>query len=119
MRTQAYNLNLIPNDDIQVIHISQYDRAVTLRFYIYDGDSLYPFNYSSTSFYIRGTKPNGQTFEHIMNKIRNEYVYYSLQQDMTDVCGDVYCNLEMIEGDNRTGSQAFILRVQKDARGEI
>lgn len=119
--TIATNLNFIPGKDIPVIHISQNDRSTTvLRFYVYNGDSQYLYDYATTRFYIRGTKADGTTFNHIINKIRNEYIYYALQQDMTDVAGDAYCNIEMIENEtNRTGSQAFILRIQPDAKGEM
>lgn len=121
MRTLNLNLELIPNGFTPVIYVSQADHYGTLlNCYLYFNGSTYPFDRNNTAFKLRGTRPDGQKFESVMNKIRDEYVYCNLTDNMTAVAGDVYCNIEMIENEvDRTGSQAFIMRVQPEARGEI
>lgn len=113
---QSFNLNMIPNGAPQVIHINQNDTGTgRLQIYLfYDGEP-YIWN-NSASFKIRGTKADMQTFEASCVKSGTDYIYCDLTDDMDDVAGDVYCNIEMIDGSERVGTQAFILRVQKEAR---
>ena len=121
MIIQKLNLNLIPDGSTPVIYASQADdNGRQLKCYLYFNGEPYEFVRNTTSFKLRGTRPDGQKLETILNKYQNKYVYTNLTDDFTEVAGDVYCNIEMIENEtNRTGSQAFILRVQPQARGEI
>ena len=122
MITQTITLNMIPDGTPQVIHINQNDTG-THRFEIYltyNGNPFYQFS-SSAVFKLRGTKPNGQTFETTCTAVEEMlsgkiYWICDLTADMDDVVGDVYCNIEMIDGSDRTGTQAFILRVQQEAK---
>ena len=113
--TQEINLNVIPNGNIPLVYISQYDIA-SARFKYNLLLNERPYNYEpGATFKVRGLKPDRTTFEHSID-IESEC---SIEEDMTNVAGDVFCNIEITEGNNRTGTQAFIMRVQSDAKGVI
>lgn len=117
MLTQDIKLNIIPNGKPIIVHCNQNDSTYNrLYFYFFLNGEPYLYEYATTKLYIQGTKPNGETFRHIINKYGNEYAYYNLEDYMTDVAGDVYCNIEILEGDDRIGTQAFILRVQEETK---
>lgn len=113
--TQTRKINLIPNDDIIVIPVSQYDTGEDrLVFELFKDDSAYS---PSGTAKIQGTTPNG-TFEHSMTIVGNELTC-DLYADMTADAGQVKANIVLTEGDDRTGSQLFFFSVQKDAEGAI
>ena len=113
--TQEINLNVIPNGNIPIVHISQYDTAAArFKYNLLLNGSPYVYEQGAT-FKVRGIKADGTTFEHSIN-IESEC---SVFEDMTSAAGDAFCNIEIIEGSNRTGTQAFIMRVQSDAKGDI
>lgn len=116
MITQTITLNMIPDGAPQVIHINQNDTG-THRFEIYltYNNNPYVWNNSAT-FKMRGTKPNMDTFEVSCITSGTDYLICDLTDNMDDIAGDVYCNIEMIDGSDRTGTQAFILRVQQEAK---
>ena len=113
--TQTRRINLIPNDDIIVIPVSQYDEGEDrLVFELFkDGN---PYSPSGTAV-IQGTTPKG-TFTHSMT-ISGNVLTCDLFDDMTKYAGQVKANIVMTEGDDRTGSQLFFFSVQKDAEGII
>ena len=116
MVIQDINLNLIPTGTPIVVHVNQNDRgSYRLRIFLKLNGERYIWTNGST-FKLRGTKPNGETFEKSCGYIGVEYLQVNLDTDIDGVSGDVYCNVEMTEGDDRTGTQAFILRVQKEAK---
>lgn len=116
MITQTITLNMIPDGAPQVIHINQNDTGED-RFQIYLTYNDAPYVWSnSATFKMRGTKPNMDTFEVSCTTSGTDYLICDLTDDMDDVAGDVYCNIEMIDGSDRTGTQAFILRVQKETK---
>ena len=112
---QIRKINLIPNDDIIVIPVSQYDTGEDrLVFLLFNGDT--PYSPTGTA-KIQGTRKYG-TFEHDMTISGNE-VTCDLYADMTEDAGQVRAQVVLTEGDDRTGSQIFFLSVQKDAEGEL
>ena len=115
MLTQRTKLNLIPNEQIIVIPVSQYDTGNDrLIFELYAGDEPY---YPSGTAKIQGTTKYGR-FENDAS-IDSNIVTCDLYADMTADDGNVKANIVLTEGDNRTGSQMFFLSVQKNAEGEI
>lgn len=111
---QIRNINLIPNDDIIVIPVSQYDTGEDrLVFELFKDNT--PYSPSGTA-KIQGTRRYG-TFEHAMTINGNE-VTCDLYSDMTEDEGQVRAQIVLTEGDDRTGSQIFFFSVQKDAEGE-
>ena len=112
---QTTKINLIPNDDIIVIPVSQYDTGTNrLVFLLYKDDT--PYTPSGTA-KIQGTRKNG-TFEHALTISGNELTC-DLYSDMTQDAGQVRSNIVLTEGDDRTGSQMFFFSVQEDAEGEL
>lgn len=115
MIIQTHKVNLIPNNDILVIPVSQYDTGEDrLVFELFNGEN--PYSPSGTA-KIQGTRPNG-TFEHDMN-ISGNTLTCDLYSDITEDAGQVKANIVLIEGDDRTGSSLFFFSVQKDAEGAL
>lgn len=116
MITQTHKLNLIPNEQILSIPVSQYDTGDDrLQFDLYAEGELYS---PSGTVMIQGTKPSGAHFEHTISA-SGSHITSDLYADMTNEAGQVRTQLVVTEGDNRTGSQVFFLSVQKDAEGEL
>lgn len=116
MVKQTRKLNLIPDDNIVVIPVSQYDEGedrLTFELYV----NGVPYTPTGTV-KIQGTKPSGAQFEHDVTFVGN-VVTSDLHADMTDESGQTRSQIAVYEGDDRTGSQVFFLSVQKDAEGEI
>lgn len=105
---QRIRLNLMPNNRPIIIPVNQNDTGDDRL--VFELDMLADGNVS-----IQGTCPDGSTFTHSVN-ISSGLVKSNLFADMTSICGDVYAQLVFDDGTNRTGSQAFILRVQKEAK---
>lgn len=116
MVIQTHKLNLIPNEQILAIPVSQYDTGDgRLQFDLYVDGELYSPSGAVT---IQGTKPSGAQFEHITS-VSGSHIISDLFPDMTNEAGQVRAQIVVTEGDNRTGSQVFFLSVQKDAEGEL
>ena len=116
MIIQTYKLNLIPNEQILAIPVSQYDTGDgRLQFNLYADGELYSPSGAVT---IQGTKPSGAQFVHIAS-VSGSHITSDLFPDMTNEAGQVRAQIVVTEGDNRTGSQVFFLSVQKDAEGEL
>lgn len=112
---QIHKLNLIPDEQILVIPVSQYDTGDSrLIFDLYANEQAYT---PSGTAKIQGTTKNG-TFEHSVT-LNGNRVTSDLYADMTADAGQVKAQIILTEGDDRTGSQVFFLSVQKDAEGEL
>lgn len=115
MITQKNKIDLIPNDNILVIPVSQKDTGEDRLVFELFKDGT-PYSPTGTA-KIQGTGPK-TTFEHDMTVSGNELTS-DLFSDMTKDAGQVRANIVITEGDDRTGSQAFFLSVQEDAKGII
>lgn len=114
MIVQQIDLNLIPGSVPPWINVTQYDYASrTLRFNIYNGTSRFTLTSGITAL-IEGTKPDGHGFSYSATvNVSNNYVQASLTQQMTIVAGNVRCNIVLLSGNERIGTLAFILNVQR------
>lgn len=110
---QKNKINLIPNDEILAIPVSQKDEGEDRLVFELFKDGT-PYSPTGTA-KIQGTGPK-TTFEHDMTISGNE-VTCDLYADMTKDAGQVRANIVLTEGDDRTGSQVFFFSVQKDAKG--
>lgn len=115
MIEQTIDLKVIPDGHYKIVHVSQDDLSNNrLRFNLFlDGDPFTPSGAMTCK--VRGLKPNNSTFEHTMT-LDNGALVCGLEEDMTDVFGSVWCNIEITDDEDRTGTQAFIMEVQKGAR---
>lgn len=106
MIRQKTKLNLIPNNKPIMVNVNQNDEG--------DGRLVFEMEGAYGSVTIQGTRPDGGHFEHPAVLYGNT-VTADLYADMTLIDGDVIAQLVCTENDERTGSQVFILRVQKEA----
>ena len=107
MLIQRTKLNLIPTGKPIVIPVNQNDEG--------DGRLVFEMDDAYGSVTIQGTRPDGGHFEHPAT-LSGNVVTADLDTDMTLMFGDVFAQLVCTEDDERTGSQVFILRVQKEAK---
>lgn len=107
MIQQKIQLEIIPGKITPVIHVNQRDTGNNrLQFeLIRDGQPYTPSG---------SVKIQGKTFEHTCTRA-GSLVTVDLYADMTVRAGDTICNLVITEGEDRHGTQNFILRVQEDA----
>lgn len=116
MIVQKRKISLIPDDNIVVVPVSQFDTGEDrLVFELYKDGSTYT---PSGTAVIQGTCPDNSTFTHSVN-VSGYTVTSDLYADMTSASGQVKAQIVLTEGDDRTGSQVFFLSVQEDAEGEI
>lgn len=113
MITQQFDLNLIPNMAPVVVNVDQYDTGEgRLIISLYKDDV--PYTPASATATIQGTKPDGHGFNYSATLSGNT-VTADLTEQMTPVAGDVRTQVVIHEADDRTGTFAFILRVQHSA----
>ena len=114
--TQEFDLNLIPDQEPVVVHVSQYDiGAGRLIAHLYDGDLAYTPTAGATVT-IQGTKPDHYGFMYDATLSGNT-VTADLTEQMCAVAGRTVVNIIVLESDNRTGTFNFFLDVQKAALG--
>lgn len=111
MIIQKIKIDLIPGKDTPIIHLNQNDIGTgRLSFQIQKNGSAYA---PGGSVKIQGTKPGGETFEHTAS-LSGSSVTANVYTDMTDTAGDVRAQLVFADSAGRTGTQAFILRIQRE-----
>lgn len=108
MIVQTLNLNIIPGKQVPVVYVNQNDHNTDRLQINLIGDGI------SGTAQIQGTRPDGGTFQDDATR-SGQTVTADLTEEMTAVCGDVVAQIVLTDGDNRTGSQDFILRVQRSA----
>lgn len=113
MITQQFDLNLIPSQAPVIVNVDQYDTGTgRLVISLYADDE--PYTPSNASAVIQGIKPDRHGFSHLATLSGNT-VTANLTDQMTPVAGDVRTQIVVTEPSGRTGTFAFILRVQKSA----
>ena len=109
---QTVNLNMIPDSEPIVIRVNQYDvgegRIVANLF---KGTAEYTPSEQATAV-IQGTKADKHAFQYDAT-ISGSTVTADLEFQMTACAGDTRCQFVIYEGDNVTGTFAFILKVQE------
>lgn len=114
MITQEFDLNLIPDQEPVIVHVTQYDiGAGRLIAHLYNGDVAYTPS-SGATVTIQGTKPDHYGFMYDATLSGNT-VTADLTEQMCAVAGRVVVNINVLESNNRTGTFNFILDVQPAA----
>ena len=111
---QEMNLNMIPDSAPVIVRVDQYDTgAGRLVAHLYAGDKMYiPAEGSTVT--IQGTKPDMHGFAY--NAVLEEStVTADLTQQMSCVAGNTRCQFVVVEPTGRTGTFAFILKIQESA----
>lgn len=109
--TQRIQLSLIPNGKPQVLPINQNDTGT--------GRIIIDLGYEPEGQYeatLQGTRADGGTFSHEITDVDDGVYTCDLYEDMSSAEGDGVAQIVITDSDGRTGTQVFILRVQKEAK---
>lgn len=111
---QEMNLNMIPDSAPVIVRIDQYDTgAGRLVAHLYAGDKMYiPAEGSAAT--IQGTKPDMHGFAYNA-VLEDSTVTADLTQQMSCIAGNTRCQFVVVEPTGRTGTFAFILKIQESA----
>lgn len=121
---QEINLEVTPSKQMPVVYATQHEKAGRLvRLHIMDNgeEFILPVNAKIT---LSGTKPNKMYFSYDSTQnpavvsYEENVVSFTMQEDMTDVFGNVLCGVT-IEADGETvGTLNFVSRIQQDPIAE-
>lgn len=121
---QEINLEVTPSKQMPVVYATQHEKAGRLvRLHIMDNgeEFILPVNAKIT---VSGTKPNKMYFSYTSEanssvvSYEENVVSFTMQEDMTDVFGNVLCGVT-IEADGETvGTLNFVSRIQQDPIAE-
>ena len=112
MITQYIDLNLIPDSEPIIVRVNQYDVGTgRIVAKLYNGNVSYSPASGATAV-IQGTKADRHAFQYDAT-ISGNTVTADLEFQMTACAGDVRCQFVVTEGNNITGTFAFILKVQE------
>lgn len=117
---QEINLEVTPSKQMPVVYATQHEKVGRLvRLNIMDNgeEFILPVNAKIT---LSGTKPNKMCFSYNTEEnpsvvsYEENVVSFTMQEDMTDVFGNVLCGVT-IEADGETvGTLNFVSRIQQD-----
>ena len=111
---QEMNLNMIPDSIPVIIRVDQYDTGEgRLVAHLYEGPNAYTPAQGATAI-IQGTKPDKKGFAYDAT-LNGSTVTADLTQQMSCVGGNTRCQFVVTEPTGRTGTFAFVLRVQDSA----
>lgn len=100
-------INLIPERNTPVYHLSQNDNGRTIRCELYDGVKTVSLS-GTESIRLRYRKPDNSIGSIGVTNTSNTYVVIYIPASITDVKGKVYCKLRV----NGIGAKAFIIEVE-------
>lgn len=111
---EQINLNLIPGRTMPVAHASQYDVGRTIRFNLFEGDTIYTLDGTETvNVNVRKTDGNVVT-EELTVTASTSYVDVVTTEQMTACFGSNLAEIQIIKGDDTLGTLNFILEVEED-----
>lgn len=111
---EQINLNLIPGRTMPVAHASQYDVGRTIRFNLFEGDTIYTLDGTETvNVNVRKTDGNVVT-EELTVTASASYVEVVTTEQMTACSGSNLAEIQIIKGDDTIGTLNFILEVEED-----
>lgn len=110
---QEIDIDVIPQTIPVIVPINQNDVGTgRIKINLFKEGTEYDLTNETVK--VQGTKSNGVGFQHDVTFLDN-VVTVDIVDDMTDVCGDVRTQLLIVNGNNKTGTMIFILRVQPEA----
>lgn len=111
---QEMNLNMIPDSIPVIVRVDQYDTGVgRLVAHLFNGQNQYIPAEGATAI-IQGTKPDNKGFAYNA-LINGSTVTADLETQMSCVGGNTRCQFVVTEPSGRTGTFAFVLKVQDSA----
>ena len=111
---QALKLNMIPESAPVILNVDQYDTGTgRIVAQLYNGATPYTPGAGAPA-KIQGTKPDMHGFQYDAT-LSGSTVTADLEQQMSCVAGNVRTQIVITETSGRTGTFAFIMRVQASA----
>jgi len=111
---EQINLNLIPGRTMPVAHASQYDVGRTIRFNLFEGDTIFTLDGTETvNVNVRKTDGNIVTAALVVTASAT-YVEVVTTEQMTACSGSNLAEIQIIKGDDTIGTLNFILEVEED-----
>ena len=113
MKSQNFNLNLIPGGVPVIVHLSQMDvQSSGLSFSVYDGSAK--MSLTGLSVGLHGKKSDGTIFEYSAASVSSDSAIFGITDQMTAVSGKVECELRLTDSSgNDRGTANFIIDVEK------
>ena len=117
---QNIDLEITPSKQMPVVYATQHEKAGRLvRLNIMDNgeDFILPVNAKIT---VSGTKPNKMYFSYTSEanpsvvSYEDNVISFTMQEDMTDVFGNVLCGVTIEADDETVGTLNFVSRIQQD-----
>lgn len=105
-------INIIPDDSWQRIHVSQGDIGRTLQFVLYEGSTSYTIPTGATV-KIQGTKPSGLGFSETCTW-SGSTVTIDTTEAMTQEFGGIPTELQITDGTDVLGTTNFLLIVERN-----
>ena len=110
MMTQTITLDMIPGKEPQDIHVNQGDNGNRIIFTLTkDGATYTP----TGNYALQGIKPSGKFSAGC--QVQNNKVVATLSSEITSDAGKIPAQLLETDGTNKTGSQVFMLNIQRKA----
>ena len=109
-------INIIPDDSWQRIHVSQGDIGRTLQFVLYEGSTSYTIPTGATV-KIQGTKPSGLGFSETCTW-SGSTVTIDTTEAMTQEFGGIPTELQITDGTDVLGTSNFMLVVERNPHGD-
>lgn len=109
---QNQTINIIPDESIKSVHVSQGDVGRRLVFNLFEGSTEY-YPTDGAVVRIRGTKPSGYGYSVICD-LSGNVVNVDTTEGMTDEFGQILSELQITIGETVLGTANFILSVEKN-----
>ena len=111
---EQINLNLIPGRTMPVAHASQYDVGRTIRFNLFEGDTIYTLDGTETV-NVNVRKVDGNIVTATLTATASmTYVEVVTTEQMTACAGSNLAEIQIIKSGTTIGSLNFILDVEAD-----
>lgn len=111
---EQINLNLIPGRTMPVAHASQYDVGRTIRFNLFEGDTIYTLDGTETvNVNVRKTDGNIVTAALVVTASAT-YVDVVTTEQMTACYGSNLAEIQIIKDGDTLGTLNFILEIEED-----
>ena len=124
---QNYYIDLVPNGQLNVVHVSQYDyQSRVIRFSLTKDGKAYQLPVQGVTASVKGLKPDGTVFlvnaDVELTNVKDKYsgqvlftktdIKFPLALQMTTVAGEVKCKLNIASGGNELiGTASFTMLV--------
>jgi len=116
--THEIDLNMSQPCNFQYVHIMQYDyNAEYVKCNLYDGNKPYIVSCTKDSILVKCELPNGTETESKIESIDGNSVIFKVTSKMTQVKGDVFTALSLIDANGKKSPFPFIMKVTKAPEG--